>query len=135
MSPRQHLGGYRRGGGSWGIDTPVAIRLRREAAPGALLVCAPMARKQARESRASSVGSLLYLRAEGVGQGTLGISCTLLEKGLGSLTSVSYSEMYSVSLHAFTHLALKKITAFHFFFLVLIRFICLCLATPGLVGP
>ena len=107
MSPRQHLGGYPREAESWGIDTPVAIRLRWEAARGALLACAPVARKQARASRASSVGSLLHLRAEGIGQGTLGISRTLLEKGLGSLTCILYSEIYSVSLHAFTHRALK----------------------------
>ena len=68
------------------------------------------------------------MRSEGVVQGTLGISCTLLKKGLGSLTCVLYSEIYSVSLQAFMHLALKKKLQFHFF-LVLIIFIYLFLAT------
>ena len=69
------------------------------------------------------------MRSEGVVQGTLGISCTLLKKGLGSLTCVLYSEIYSVSLQAFMHLALKKKKLQFHFFLVLIIFIYLFLAT------
>lgn len=61
----------------------------------ALLACAPMARNQARELQPSSVGSLLHpgVGAESGRQDNWGVWCTLLEKGLGSLTFVLYSEI------------------------------------------
>lgn len=111
LSPRE--------GGSWGIDMPVpSSQSLVKSCPGgtdplALLAYAtcwpsvlpqPETKPSARESQASSVGSLLNLGVgnEGVGQATEGVPCSLLEKGLDVIAFLLYSEIQSDLLCAFT---------------------------------